>query len=198
MGRLKTGVGHDGRSRAFARKGEATLATHHDPQAARAGDKGIAPAFMKPAASKALHPVALHNSATPRQISGAGKGGMGHAVNSGGEVIGTSAAAVPHAYGTGIPKRREAAQPVWSQRSRTNEGDKVSPKELGAAIFAEALAASASTKTKSAPRPMRPRSSLRSPVERRSRAPSSAPESANNKFRRRAPAPSPRPINTKK
>jgi hypothetical protein len=38
--RLVTGVGHDGRSRAFAKPGEKTLAVHHSPQDARADDGG--------------------------------------------------------------------------------------------------------------------------------------------------------------
>ncbi len=120
--RLKAGTGHDGKSRAFAKPGEKSLSVHHDPNAARAGDVGLAPHFMKPAARKALHPVAVHNGMHPRQIAAAGIGGMAHAtgyVDEGGTAIPNSAAAVPHAYGNGIPKVREAAPPAWNNKSRT-------------------------------------------------------------------------------
>lgn len=68
--RLKAGTDHSGTNRAFAKPGEASLAVHHDPQAARAGDVGIAPHFMKPAAPKRLTPVAVHNGQTTRSRDG--------------------------------------------------------------------------------------------------------------------------------
>ena len=139
---ITSGVGYDGKSNAFARKGEPTLAVHHSPMAARLADNGVAPRFMKPAAKKAIPDVSIHSGMHERQIAGAGVGGMGHgtAVISGGAVIGTSAAAVPpvpahrsgfnspeasqpantitHAYGKGIPKVRNAA-PVGPNMKQT-------------------------------------------------------------------------------
>lgn len=112
--RLKFGNDADGKSRSFAKPGEASQAIHHDPNEARAGDVGISPGFMKAAAPKAMHPVSVHSGMTARQQAGAGIGGMGHstaAVSDGGQTIATSAAAAPlaHAYGDGIPKSRGAS-----------------------------------------------------------------------------------------
>jgi hypothetical protein len=125
MARSKIGVGHDGRSNAFAKPGERTLATHHNPMDARQGDKPGEPAHRlghrghpiggvvkgetvrapgaldiqpRQGAPKALHPVPYHVSTTVRQIAGSGRGGMGHpsaSVSDGGEKITTSAAAAP-------------------------------------------------------------------------------------------------------
>ena len=139
MARSKIGVGADGSHNAFARKGEPTLAVHHDPNIARQNDHGIAPKFMKPAAPKRMHPVSVHNGMTGNQRAGVGVGGMGHgtAVISGGEIIGTNAAAVPpvpahragfnspavstapitHAYGKGVPKVRNAAPVAWNNKN---------------------------------------------------------------------------------
>ncbi len=142
--RLKAGTGHDGKSRAFAKPGEATLSTHHDPNEARAGDVGLAPHFMKPAARKALHPVAVHNGMHPRQIAAAGIGGMAHAtgyVDEGGTAIPNSAAAVPHAYGSGIPKVRDAAPINPGMVSNVRPAfDKAA---LGRALLDEALSGTA-------------------------------------------------------
>jgi hypothetical protein len=111
MTRSKIGVGLDGAHNAFARKGEATLAIHHDPGQARRGDmpgEGLA----RNGAPKKLHPVSLHNSATPHQIAGVDAGGQGHAVAvvDGGVKFTSSSAAAPlaSAYG-GVLKVREAA-----------------------------------------------------------------------------------------
>ena len=64
-------------------------------------------------AAKKLHPVSLHNSATPHQIAGVDAGGQGHAVAvvDGGVKLTSSSAAAPlaNAYGGMVPKVREAA-----------------------------------------------------------------------------------------
>ncbi len=121
--RLKAGTGHDGKSRAFAKPGEATMTAHHDPNEARRGDLPGAPAHAlghrghatgavvdgqtvrapgaldiqpRQGTPKAMHPVATHVGMTSRQIAGAGIGGMGHssaAVTDGGQVTTVSAAA---------------------------------------------------------------------------------------------------------
>jgi hypothetical protein len=121
--RLKAGNNRDGTSRAFAKGNEPTLSTHHDPNEARAGDVGIAPGFMKPAARKAMHPVSVHNGMHPRAVAAAGLGGQGHgtATIDGGQTVVSSAAAAPiaSAYGGGILKVRDAAKPAWGNRSRT-------------------------------------------------------------------------------
>jgi len=112
MARIKTGTDHSGVSNAFARGNEKRLSVHHAPQEARGGDVGITPPGMKPAAPKKLHPVSLHNSATPHQIAGVDAGGQGHAVAvvDGGVKLTSSAAAAPmaNAYG-GVLKVSEAA-----------------------------------------------------------------------------------------
>jgi hypothetical protein len=147
----RSSVGHDGRSRAFARPGEPSLAVHHDPNIARRGDKADATAHamghrghptggvvggqtvrnpgaldIQPRAGKpkAMHPVSLHNSATPRQIAAAGVGGMGHpgAVVDGGQVT-TSSAAAPMAdhYGGALPKSRPAVGVAFGMRDRKDD-----------------------------------------------------------------------------
>jgi hypothetical protein len=140
--RNTTGVGYDGKSNAFARKGEATLAVHHDPNVARQDDHGVKGNLARDGAPKRMHPVSIHNGMTRNQQAGVNVGGMGHgtAVISGSEVIGTSAAAVPpvpahrsgfnspeasavstppitHAYGKGIPRVRNAAPVAWNNKS---------------------------------------------------------------------------------
>jgi len=97
--RLQTGVGDDGRSRAFAKPGENILGTHHSSQAARGDDgPGARPAqnhrghavglnvgpgkTFKPepsldiqpmrGKSKALHDTPIHNGMTRTQIASAG------------------------------------------------------------------------------------------------------------------------------
>lgn len=118
------GPGHDGRSRAFAKPGEPSLAVHHDPQAARIGDnpdatahalghRGHATAAVvngktvrapgaidvqpRAGAPKAMHPVSVHNGMHSRQIAGMNAGGMSHptALVDGGQTIANSAAASP-------------------------------------------------------------------------------------------------------
>jgi hypothetical protein len=167
--RNSTGVGHDGRSNAFAKPGEPTLAAHHSPMDARAHDHGIAPSFMKPAAKKALPDVSIHNGMHSRQIAAAGLGGLGHAsaVLSGGQVIAANAAAVPpvpahrknfnspdasqvsapitQAYGKGVPKVRDAAPAKAGMRSRQGPlarslTDSTPHSILGRAILEEAHA----------------------------------------------------------
>jgi hypothetical protein len=98
--RLKTGVGEDGRSRAFAKPGEKTLAVHHSPQedegrehrtgrpANELGSRGHAVGvvrdgksiYPKPmvdiqpryGAPKMHHPASIHNGMTRTQIASAG------------------------------------------------------------------------------------------------------------------------------
>jgi hypothetical protein len=150
--RLKAGTGHDGKSRAFAKGKEPTLSVHHDPNEARRGDLPGAPAhalghrghatgavvdgqtIRAPGAldiqprqgkPKAMHPVSLHNSVTARQITGAGRGGMGHssaAVTDGGQVT-TTAAAAPMAdhYGGALPKSGTDAKVSWGNRDRADD-----------------------------------------------------------------------------
>lgn len=139
--RITSGVGHDGKSNAFARKGEPTLAVHHDPNIARQDDHGVKGNLARDGAPKRMHPVSVHNGMTVNQQAGVNLGGMRHgtAVISGGAVIGTSAAAVPpvpahrsgfnspeasqsaktitHAYGKGIPKVRNAAPVAWNNKN---------------------------------------------------------------------------------
>lgn len=76
MTRSTIGVGHDGKSNAFARPGEATLATHHEPNLARLGDNAGA-GLARAGAPKKLQPVSLHNGATEQQRK---MTGMGHPV----------------------------------------------------------------------------------------------------------------------
>lgn len=120
--RNTTGTSADGTSNAFAHPGEVTLTPHHSPGAARAsdhlhGDNSIARAG-KP---KRLADVSVHNAMTDRQRGGVNVGGMGHgvAINSGGEIIGTSSAAapLPHAYGT-LPKVRGPAPVKEGMKNR--------------------------------------------------------------------------------
>lgn len=136
MGRYTIGVGHDGKSRAFAQPGERTLAIHHAPGEARQHDKPDATAHAlghrghptatvvagktirdpraldiqpRAGAPKAMHPVAPHVSTTPRQLAAAGKGGLGHAtaaVTDGGQTIATSAAAAPLRHAYGSIEKR--------------------------------------------------------------------------------------------
>jgi hypothetical protein len=131
--RYKIGVDETGKSRAFARKNEPTLAVHHDPNVARAhdalhGDNSIA----RKGAPKQFVPVSLHNGMTASQVKGAGIGGQGHAtaVVSGGQKLDTSAAAAPlaHAYG-GNPSLKvgNAAPIVPGQRSRRGEVEAMAP-----------------------------------------------------------------------
>jgi hypothetical protein len=112
MGRIKTGTDYNGVSNAFGRGNEKRLSVHHDPNEARRGDmpgEGLA----RNGAAKKLHPVSLHNSATPHQIAGIDAGGQGHpvAVVDCGVKLTSSSAAAPLANGYGgmVPKVREAA-----------------------------------------------------------------------------------------
>jgi hypothetical protein len=147
----RSSVGHDGRSKAFAKPGERTLAIHHDPNVARRGDKPDATAHLmghrghptgavvggrtvrtpgaldiqpRAGAPKAMHPVSIHNGMHSRQIAGAGVGGMGHpgAVVDGGQVT-TSAAAAPMAdhFGGALPKTTASPQASWGMRDRSDD-----------------------------------------------------------------------------
>jgi hypothetical protein len=152
MKRNTTSIGRDGsRSNAFAKPGERTLATHHNPMDARQGDKPGEPAHAlghrghpiggvvggetvrapgaldiqpRQGAPKALHPVPYHVSTTARQIAGSGRGGMGHpaAVVDGGQVT-TFAAAAPMAdhYGGSLPKSRPDVSVKSGMRDRRND-----------------------------------------------------------------------------
>lgn len=147
----RSSVGRDGRSRAFAKPGERTLAVHHDPNIARRGDLPDATAHAmghrghpvgavvggktvrapgaldiqpRAGAPKAMHPVSVHNGMHSRQIAGAGVGGMGHpgAVVDGGQVT-TSAAAAPMAdhYGGALPKSRPSVGVAFGMRDRAHD-----------------------------------------------------------------------------
>jgi hypothetical protein len=72
MKRNSTGIGHDGRSNAFSKRGEATLAVHHDPNEARKGDHGVKGNIARDGAPKRMHPVSVHNGMTERQQALAG------------------------------------------------------------------------------------------------------------------------------
>jgi hypothetical protein len=77
-------------------------------------------------AGKHVHAILPHGSSTAAQIAGAGAGGRGHAtVYDGGQP------GLPHAYGTGVPKVRNAAPVKEGMRSRT------ALRELGHAIKSE-------------------------------------------------------------
>jgi hypothetical protein len=125
MSRNKIGVGADGSHNAFAKRGEATLAVHHDPNEARKGDHGVKGNIARDGAPKRMHPVSVHNGMTRQQSDAAGIGGMGHAtaVVDGGQKLATDAPAAPleHAYGSGILKVRPAAQVVPGMRTRRGE-----------------------------------------------------------------------------
>jgi hypothetical protein len=142
MARYTAGVGRDGKSNAFARKGERTLAVHHDPNNARQHDKPGGPAHLlghrghplgtvvngktvrAPGAldiqprvgkPKAMHPVAPHSGMHPRAIAGAGIGGQGHAtatIDDGGQTVVSSAAAAPLAHAYGGGIPKAAFAPV--------------------------------------------------------------------------------------
>jgi hypothetical protein len=195
MARLKTGIGRDGRSNAFARGNEKRLSVHHTND--RSMDKPGEPAHAlghrghpiggvvggetvrapgafdiqpRQGASKALHSVPYHVSTTARQIAGSGRGGMGHpvAVVDCGEVT-TFQAAAPMAdhYGGALPKSHDVAvtpgmrdrhddpmhrsnvhahRPMLDQVAAHEahaNGRHEANKQIGRAIFDEALANSA-------------------------------------------------------
>jgi hypothetical protein len=142
MTRNKIGVSADGSHNAFAKRGEATLAVHHDPNEARKGDHGVKGNIARDGKAKALHPVSVHNGMTRQQIDAAGIGGQGHAtaVVSGGQKLATDAPApLAHAYGA-VLKDRPAAPIKPGMRNRTTAAhSQMDPATLGAAILAEAL-----------------------------------------------------------
>lgn len=125
--RLRSGVGHDGTSNAFARGKEATLAVHHDPNRARDGDHGVKGNIARDGKPKALHPVSIHNGMTDRQQS---LQGMQHA-------NATAPDANPSSPLSKEPGRKVFPTPQVSpgMRSRTRPHDPA----LGEAIMAEAL-----------------------------------------------------------
>ncbi len=129
--RLRNGVGHDGKSWAFSKPGEATLEVHHDPNRARLGDSGVKGNIARDGAPKALHPVSIHNGMTERQRSLAG---MGHANASAPD-------ANPASPMNKEPGRKEfpAAKPVIGHRSRNAPHSAA----LGDAILQEAFKSSA-------------------------------------------------------
>jgi len=145
MKRNTTGIGRDGRSNAFAKPGEPTLATHHTndrsmdkpgepahalghrghPIGGVVGGKTVrAPGALdiqpRQGAPKAHHATPYHVSTNARQIAADGRGGMGHptAVVDGGQAT-TSAAAAPmaHAYGGQLPKDHGPAPVAWTMKS---------------------------------------------------------------------------------
>jgi len=67
MARNKIGISASGEHNAFSKSGEATLAIHHSPQDARAGDVGVKGNIARDGAPKRLHPVSVHNGMTERQ-----------------------------------------------------------------------------------------------------------------------------------
>lgn len=64
-------------------------------------------------AGKHVHAILPHGSSTAAQIAGAGRGGRGHAT-----VFDGGANLLPHAYGNGVQKVRDAAPVKYGQRSR--------------------------------------------------------------------------------
>ena len=77
----RSSVGHDGRSRAFAKPGEQTLLIHHDPNAPRVRDgmqERTSGNIARAGKPKAFHPVSVHKGMTAQQVAMAGVGGMGH------------------------------------------------------------------------------------------------------------------------
>lgn len=125
MARSKIGVSADGSHNAFAKSGEPTLAVHHDPNRARAGDKPGA-GLARSGAPKRLHPVSIHNGMTERQQA---LQGMGHATAVGPD-------ANPANPMSKEPGRKEfpAAKPAFGMKQPTSDLG-----ELGAAVLSEAL-----------------------------------------------------------
>jgi hypothetical protein len=122
--RLTTGIGEDGKSRAFAKPGEPTLGVHHFSHGDGDHVRGHAVPgnIARDGAPKAVHGVPIHKSAKRQQIDMAGVGGMGHAtaaIDDGGQSVTSSAAAAPlaHAYGSGVPKIRGPAPVGWNQKN---------------------------------------------------------------------------------
>ena len=111
----RSSVGHDGRSKAFAKPGEPTLLIHHDPNVARTADnmRDVTKSNLaRDGAPKRLHPVAYHSGNTRQQIDMAGVGGMGHATKA------PDASAANPLAPTVPGKTFAPAQPVPGQRSR--------------------------------------------------------------------------------
>lgn len=103
------------------------------PNVARDGGRG-----------KDVYPIKVHGGMTDRQVAGAAVGGMGHATATvdGGQTITTSAAAAPlaHAYGSMLPKVRDAA-PVMPGMRPQHGGSLDNPttlRALGRVILDEA------------------------------------------------------------
>lgn len=130
MARNKIGVGHDGAHNAFARQGEATLAVHHDPNAARKGDVGVKGNIARDGAPKRMHPVSVHNGMTARQQS---LKGMQHANASAPDA---NPASPLTKEPTGKPFVGKPVATTPGMRSRTTPHDPA----LGKAILAEAFA----------------------------------------------------------
>jgi hypothetical protein len=147
MARNTIGVGLDGKHNAFARKGEATLAVHHDPNEARKGDPGVKGNIARDGAPKRMHPVSIHNGMTERQQT---LQGMGHATAldslSGQTVTPGKTNSVPGWGNGGLRSGNPMAHAPASKnlkpvavtpgmRSRTSQHDPA----IGAAILASAL-----------------------------------------------------------
>jgi hypothetical protein len=148
----RAGVDHTGKSKAFAKPGEPALAIHHDPNIARQHDRPMTDNIATRGAPKRMHPVALHNSATPQQRA---MRGMGHAIGSA-----PDASAANPLDKTAPGKAFAPAAPVIGQRSRSHDtahggrpgenhalnvgrGADSDARDLGARILDEAFAASA-------------------------------------------------------
>ena len=85
--------------------------------------RGSAPNIARDAGrGKDVHPIKVHGAMTDRQVAGAAMGGMGHptAIVDGGQAVTANAAAAPlaHAYGSMLPKVRNAAPTAWNNKSR--------------------------------------------------------------------------------
>jgi hypothetical protein len=148
----RAGVDHTGKSKAFAKPGEPALAIHHDPNIARQHDRPMTDNIATRGKPKVLHPVALHNSATRRQVE---LKGMGHPIGSA-----PDASAANPLDKTASGKTFAPAAPVIGQRSRSADslhgarpgenharnvgrGADSDARDLGARILDEAFAASA-------------------------------------------------------
>jgi hypothetical protein len=89
------------------------LSVSHGLTAGKPFRAGPTPNIARDARGKHVHAILPHGSSTPAQIAGAGRGGMGHAT-----VFDCVQPGLPHAYGSGAPKVRNAAPINPGTRSR--------------------------------------------------------------------------------
>jgi hypothetical protein len=148
----RSGVGHDGRSKAFAKPGEPALAIHHDPNIARQHDRHMTDSVATRGKPKAMHPVALHNGMTAQQqkmtglghpVAGAPDGSSSNPLDK--TVPGKTFA--PVAAYPGMRSRSHdtahGGRPGENHARNVGRGADSDARDLGARILDEAFAASA-------------------------------------------------------